>query len=230
MKALVQTFGDFLTEYGLGILYPFFVLIGLFYHPKAYRNPAPTKGIIILVFCWFTPNIAHNKWVTYLEKKGFRTYLVNLPLLFEDFHKSAKRLDTFITKNKLKNYTLVGLSTGAVVCLYFLNFYKKWNETHRFISVGGPLHGTPAARLVFFNKKCRDMLPKSSFIRKLGEISVPPKKMVTISVSYDELIPENSNKWHGAKSYTIPGWGHNSFHLSSSETYLLITKIAWEKR
>lgn len=219
---------DFITEYGHGAIYPVTAIISLVYHPKLYRNPHP-KGTIILVFCWFTPNIAHNVWVNYLEREGFRTYLVHLPLLFEDFAASAGRLKQFILRHNIKKYTLVGLSTGAVVCLFFLDEFKKWHDVNRFISVGGPLHGTPYAKFISFCGKGRDLLPGSAFLKQLGKIVVPLGKMATISVVYDELIPRKSNKWKGAVSYVIPGWGHNSFHLTRSEAYELIAGFARAK-
>jgi pimeloyl-ACP methyl ester carboxylesterase len=213
-------------EYSYGIVYPFVALISLFYQPTRYHNVTTSKGTIIMVFCWFTPNVSHYKWVFYLEGKGYRTYLLNLPLLFEDFHKSAERLNKFVTEYKLKKYTLVGISTGAVVCLYFLHTFKKWNEIHKFINIGGPMHGTPTARLISFAGKGRDILPGSMFIRKLQKKAIPPKKMVTITAAYDELVPLNYSYMKGDRHYTIPVWGHNRLHFSCRKTYELIAKIA----
>jgi len=226
MYRFFKTVSDFVKEYHYGFIYPFSALLSLFYQPKWYRSPKATKGTIIMVFCWFTPNISHNKWVTYLEKKGYRTYLLSLPLLFEDFQSTALRLKQFIGEHKLKNYTLVGISTGAVVCLYFLKRYKKWNEVHTFINVGGPMHGSPTARYISFIGKGRDILPGSKFVKSLEETHIPPGKMVTFTSTYDELVPQSYSLMKGNTLYTLPVWGHNMLHFGSRQTYDLIAKIA----
>ena len=219
-----------LQEYSYSIIYPILALISLFYIPKVKHNPHAKKGTIVIVFCWFTPNIIHYKWVSYLERKGFRTYLINLPLLFEDFPTTAKRLDRSLAHYKLKDYTLVGISTGALVCLYYLHAYKKWNQIHKFISIGGPLHGTPRARLLSFVKKGRDMRPDSKFIKELMRIRIPTNKMVTLSIVYDELVPRDYSKVENGISYVLPIWGHNRFHLNSEKTYDLIAHLAESKK
>lgn len=219
----------FFRECGYGLRYPFVALLSYFYHPQWYQNPHPTKGTIIMVFCWFTPNNAHYKWVSYLEKAGYRTYLVNVPLLFEDFDATAKRLEQFIIEHNCKNYTLVGISTGALVCWYFLHVYGKWHEIHRFISLGGPVHGTPTAWFISYAKKGRDMLPGSRFIRQLENTPILPKKIVTLSAAWDELVPRKNSQLNNTVSYILPILGHNKFHLGSKEVYELIAKLAEEK-
>jgi hypothetical protein len=52
--------------------------------------------------------------------------------------------------------------------------------------------------------------------------------MVTISASYDELVPSDYSILQGITSYVLPIWGHNRLHLESKETYVLIAKLAKE--
>jgi pimeloyl-ACP methyl ester carboxylesterase len=168
-------------------------------------------------------------WVSYLERLGFRTYLVDLPFAREDFDTSTKRLAEFIDKHRLKKYTIVGISSGVLVCWNYLTANNKWNEIHRFVSIGGPVQGTITAWLIPFTSKGRDMIPGSTFIKKLHSKKFPKKKMITLTAKWDELVPFKYATLDGIKNYRLSGWGHNSFHLSSKDTYQIIAKIAGEK-
>jgi pimeloyl-ACP methyl ester carboxylesterase len=220
------TLSVILQEYYFAVTYPF---VKLFLHPKIYRHPHP-KGTIVLVGCWFNANVFHKRWVTYFEKQGFRTYLVDLPFARENFDTTTKRLARFIAQHRLKNYTIVGISSGVLVCWNYLTVYKKWGEIHRFISMGGPVQGTITAWFITFTSKGRDMVPGSKFIKHLQSHHIPKGKMITLTAKFDELVPSKYARLKGVKNYQLSGWGHNSFHLSSQETYDMIAKIAREKR
>lgn len=215
---------SFTKEYSLAITYPF---VKWFHHPQVYRNPEP-RGTIVLVGCWFNANTYHKTWVSYLEKEGFRTYLLDLPFARENFNKTSKRLAHFIARHKIRDYTIVGISSGVLVCWNYLSSYHKWREIHRFISIGGPVQGTITAWLITFTSKGRAMLPGSRFIKKLQSRPFPKEKMVTLTARADELVPYKYAKLKGVKNYRLSGWGHNSFHLSSKDTYQIIAKIAGE--
>jgi len=222
MKDAWDLVSSFSKEYSLAITYPF---VKWFHHPVVYRNPQP-RGTIVLVGCWFNANTYHKTWVSYLEKLGFRTYLLDLPFAREDFGATTKRLKQFISKNRIKNYTIVGISSGVLVCWNYLTKYHKWKEIHRFISIGGPVQGTITAWLITFTSKGRDMVPGSAFLRRLHSKHFPKKKMITLTARADELVPYKYARLDGVKNYKMSGWGHNSFHLDSKDTYQIIAKIA----
>lgn len=222
MKNVWHTVSLLAKEYYLAITYPF---VSFFLHPKMYRTRYP-KGTIVLVGCWFNANIYHALWVSYLEKMGFRTYLLNLPFAREDFDTTAKRLEQFITHHRLKNYTLAGISSGVLVCWDYLTIHNKWSEIHRFISIGGPVQGTITAWLIIFTSKGRAMVPGSPFIKMLQGKPFPKKKMITLTARWDELVPFKYAQLTGVRNYQLSGWGHNSFHLKSEETYKIIATIA----
>ncbi len=224
MKNTWNMLATFSKEYYLAITYPF---VKWFLHPNIYRNPQP-KGTIILVGCWFNANTYHKYWVSFLEKVGFRTFLIDLPFARESFDTTTKRLASFIADHGLENYTIVGISSGVLVCWNYLTEYKKWDEIHRFISIGGPVQGTITAWLITFTSKGRAMVPGSRFIKKLHKKPFPKEKMVTLTARSDELVPYKYARMDGVKNYQLPSWGHNSFHLKSSDTYEIIAEIAGE--
>jgi pimeloyl-ACP methyl ester carboxylesterase len=165
-------------------------------------------------------------WQNYLEKKGYKTYLLTFNNMDESFATTARKLNLQIENLGINNFSLVGISTGAIVCLEYLNKYEKWKSIKKFISVGGPLHGTPTAWLISFTKKGREMTPHSHFIQNLSQSYIPKDKMVTLSASHDEFIPLNNSMLKGIPSHIIHVYGHNFFHLDHKDTYDLIAKLS----
>jgi len=213
---------------------PFREIYFIFTYPiisKLY-NPIDTdvisnyKGTIVIVECWFQKNTYHSFWKSYLERKGYKTILLSFTDMNEDFSVTAKKINKFITAQKIKNFTLVGISAGAIACLYYLNHFNGWEKTKIFISVAGPLRGSWMAFLIYFTKKGRSLVPKSALLTQLTNMEIPKNKMVTLSATIDELVPINSSVLDGIPSYIIKVYGHNFFHLDHKETYDLIAKLA----
>lgn len=201
-------------------------IISKLYNPTNIEQPLNVKGTIIIVECWFQKNTYHSFWKSYLERKGYKTILLSFTNMNEEFAVTAKKIDRFISDQKFKNFTLVGISAGAIACLYYLNHFNGWEKTKIFISVAGPLHGAWMAYLIYFTKKGRSLLPSSSFLKELIRMKIPENKMVTMSATVDELVPLNSSVLDGIPSYIIKVYGHNFFHLDHKETYDLIAKLA----
>jgi hypothetical protein len=83
------------------------------------------KATIVFVECWFQKNPYHRKWSAYLEERGFRTILISFTNMNESFEKTAEKLNDYLESMDLNNYILVGISSGAVCCLYYLNHYNN---------------------------------------------------------------------------------------------------------
>lgn len=201
-------------------------IISKLYNPQIIETPTKYKGTIIIVECWFQKNTYHSFWKSYLERKGYKTILLSFTDMNEDFAVTAKKIDKFIDNQKLTNFTLVGISAGAIASLYYLNHYDGWEKAKIFISVAGPLHGSWMAYLIYFTKKGRSLLPNSTFLNELTSVEIPKDKMVTMSATVDELVPLNSSVLDGIPSYIIKVYGHNFIHLDHKETYDLVAKLA----
>ncbi|MBI5122396.1 hypothetical protein HZA75_00900 [Candidatus Roizmanbacteria bacterium] len=222
MKLFLRIVKAFLAEQYFLLSYPVakWFVQNIPYQAKNY------KATIVFVECWFQKNPYHRKWSTYMEENGYRTILLHFSNMNESFEDTAKRLRDQLESMDLKNYTLVGISSGAVLCLYYLNHYHKWRDMHRFVSVGGPLKGTKLAWAIAFTKKGKDLVPNSHFLQKLLSHDFPKEKMTTISAEVDELVPLSSTTLPEVESYVLPVDGHNVFHLSFKKTYDLIAKLS----
>ena len=130
-----------LVHFLSNFLKPVVPMDGVNNNPK-YKNP------IVLVERWFTRNVFHFAAKKYLERKGFKVYSLNYPMMKGDFEESALNLKQFIEKNKISDAVLVGISGGATTCFDYLQNHDGWNKTHLFISIGGSLYGSPLARLL----------------------------------------------------------------------------------
>lgn len=185
-----------------------------------------SEDVIIIVECWFQSNSYHKLWKNYLEQKGFKTHILTFTDMNESFDKTAQKLNEQIKKLQEERFVLVGISTGALLCLEYLHNYNAWDKVKRFISVAGPLHGTKAALFISFTRKGRDILPGSRFLQRLSKSPIVKEKMVTLSALYDEFVPLDSSMWNGVPSEVIKVYGHNFFHLDHKETYDLIAKLS----
>jgi hypothetical protein len=224
VKQLFDNGSDILKESFLALTYPFI----FFYKPKITRHAHP-HGTILLVEKWFVQNPYHRLWVNYLENKGFNTHIINFPLYQTSFENSAHQLKEYIEKNNLKNITLVGISCGGIVCLYYLEKLNGWDNIKNCIFIGSPLHGTPLARALTYWKAGRELVSNSNFFRNLHKEPIQhPEKLVCLSAKYDEMVPAWSSTLDGVKQHIIPTIGHNNFHLDCKKTYDMVASIAKE--
>lgn len=190
------------------------------------KNPK-FKHPIILVERWFTRNVFHFAAKKYLERKGFRVYSLNYPMMRGDFEDSVLNLKNYINKFKIENPVLIGISGGATTCLDYLQNHGGWKKTHLFISIGGSLYGSPLARLFPISKSIRQLIPTSLYMKHLHEEPIKNlDKIVTIRARRDNLVPARYSQIEGAKNITVDAVGHNFLHTFYLPTYRLVSQFA----
>lgn len=190
---------------------------------KTPRNKHP----IVLVERWFTRNVFHFAAKKYLERKGFKVYSLNYPMMKGDFEESAKNLEEFMNKHDIKDAVLIGISGGATTCLDYVQNYNGWERTHLFISLGGSLYGSPMAKMIPFSKSLKELNPESGYIKKLHEKPIKNlDKIVTIRARHDNMVPARYAQIDGAKNITMDVVGHNFLHTFYLPTYRLVVKLS----
>lgn len=217
---------DILLEVGLIILYPLLSVtlqIGL-QKPQLKNN----GQVIVIVERWLSLNIRHIFWKRYLERRGFRVYLINLPLWKKDFSDSSKKLSDYIDQFGLSDIILVGISSGALSALLYLQERNGWNKVKKFISIGAPFKGTYAILFLSFLPSGRELLPGSKLVKKIQSYpTFDPRKTICIKAKFDEMVPSGSIL-NGAKKITLNIFGHNNLHLHNKKTYKIIIENAKE--
>lgn len=213
------------SEITLICLYPLFSIFAHFVPKSTFEGNGKGKTIII-VERWLSVNIRHIYWKFYLERRGFNVYLLNFSLWHGDFDNSAKDLKKYIERKNLKDIVLVGVSSGAITSLLYLQELEGWDNVSKFISIGAPFTGTWSALLLSFVPSGRQLWPASSLIEKISRFEIKNiDKITCIRAKFDEMVPMGS-VLKGAKEVRIGTIGHNNLHLGMGKTYKRIVEIA----
>lgn len=222
-RAVIQI----LIETLLFLSYPFIGLLSSFFNRNA-TIPLPENGkTILIVERWLNKNPFHLIWKRHLESQGFQVHLSFYPIQTGTFSQSASALKQYIESKKLTDITLVGISSGGLTALLYLQEQDGWKHVNTFISIGTPFNGTLAALPLSINKSCRELLPWSKLSRTL-KASRPThaNKIFCLFAAFDELVPRSSTSLPGANTVRIPSYGHNVLHLISKETYSTVARLA----
>jgi hypothetical protein len=227
VRTFITSIGQILTETGLLLSYPVIGILNLFWKSKPLAISKNSGKTIIIVERWLQANILHQHIRQYLESKGFQVHLVSHSIKEGTFDDSAKKLKQFIDAKKLNNVTLVGISSGGISALLYLQELNGWEKVQNFISIGTPFYGTILALPLGLNKSCREILPGSRVVKKIKRMQLLNLDRIKCLVArFDELVPRSSSTLPGAQIQTINVLGHNALHLTCKETYDTIASSA----
>lgn len=224
---VIRLISQIISEIVLTILYPILSISLQTFQKINIIEEKDQKGkTIIIVERWLSLNIRHLYWRRYLTKKGYRVHLINFPLWHKDFKDSSLTLSQFMKDKKITDGTLVGISSGAITCLLYLEELGGWDRIDKFISIGAPFKGTWMMLFLSFIKSGRELLPGSDLTNKIASLNLnQPEKTICIKAEFDEMVPFGSIL-DGAKKVVIPIFGHNNLHLRHRETYQIIAREA----
>lgn len=214
-----------LSEISLLILDPVLSILTLFITQHELRGHGDGPKIVI-VERWLSMNIRHVYWKYFLEKMGYNAYLANFPIRKGSFEDSALELSKYLEHHNLAHVTLVGISSGALTSLIYLQEHNGWDRVDKFITVGAPFKGTWMALILFFSYSGRMLLPMSPLIKKISKYKVLyPEKIYCIRAKFDEIVPRGSIL-PGAHETVLNIVGHNNLHIRIRATYKKIMEYA----
>ena len=220
----MKTIFQIIKEVVLIATYPFGRLVSLFL-----KDEVSLKPTILFVETWYTKNVHHRKWKKFLEKKGFQVQIVNFPIHKGSFKESAQKLKDYIEENDFSELILVGISSGGITSLLYLEDFGGWSKVKKFISIASPFRGSPMFIFNIHTKSGRELLPNSTFITKLTERKIQNlDKIYCIHAKFDEMVPVSSSVLPGAANIQIDVVGHNNLHVDTKKTYEEVEKIARE--
>lgn len=213
------------SEIGLILLFPV-MSISLQFVPSNEMEGKGNGKTIVIVERWLAINLSHLYWKYYLEKKGFKVYLINFPLWYKDFKNSAKTLSYYMKEKDIHNATIVGISSGAITSLLYLENHNGWERVDKLITIGTPFKGTWAALFLSFLFSGRELLPGSRFVKYLNSIKVHnTEKIYCFKAKFDEMVPTGSTL-PGASRIIMNVVGHNNLHIRVRSTYRKIASLA----
>lgn len=221
---MLRVFYQILSEISLIILDPFLSLLTNFVS-QSELNGHGNGPKIVIVERWLSINIRHIYWKYFLESRGYNAHLVNFPLSEGNFEGSARSLSQYLEKHNLKDITLVGISSGALTSLLYLQECNGWERVDKFIAVGAPFKGTWMALFLSFAYSGRELLPNSGLVKKISLMTfINPEKIYCIKAKFDEMVP-NGSLLPGANKYVLNVVGHNNLHIRVRMTYKKIMEL-----
>ena len=153
-------------------------------------------------------------------------HLTNFGWHTGDIKKDAHKLKDFLERNNLRGAVLIGASLGALISLFYLQRLGGWKRVNKFISIGGPFYGSPAAHLAaWFSQSAQQMIPGSKFLTSLISKVKITKKIICISAELDELVPKNSSYLIGSKHIIVDVIGHLNLQFSQKTFRTIETEL-----
>jgi pimeloyl-ACP methyl ester carboxylesterase len=122
-----------------------------------------------------------------LEDANIEVYTLKLPRLATgDIKLSAEvlaeRVEELKRELRVKKLNLIGHSLGGIIIRYYLKRMDGWKNVKRAVYMATPHHGVPLARLVFFTKAGRQLLPGSDFLNEVQDDPSTCRKARCLSV------------------------------------------------
>jgi len=222
---MLSVLSQIVSELALIFLYPVLSLAAQFV-PKWDLHGNGDGQTIIIVERWLSINLRHLYWKYYLERKGYSVFLANFPIYKGGFQESALHLEKYIQRHNLTDITIVGISSGALTSLIYLQSHNGWERVSKFISVGAPFQGTWAALILVWCESGRELLPMSKFLQHFLNLQFKNlNRIYCIKAKFDEMVPFGS-VLPGAHKIVLKVVGHNNLHLRVRATYRKIAEIA----
>lgn len=216
-----------IIELCLLLSYPVVGIANIFSKNTRIETSGNQKPTIIILERWMQANFMHKIGKKYLESKGFNVYLISHSIKEGTFEQSAKQLKKFIDTQQLSEITLVGISSGGISALLYLQEHNGWDKANKFISIGTPFRGTLFALPIALSQSCRELLPWSPVVKKIKNMHISnSEKIVCLVAQIDELVPRTSAVLPTTTMQVIKVIGHNYLHLLCKETYKTIADLA----
>lgn len=122
----------------------------------------------------------------------------------------SARIDQVLAATGASHVDLVTHSMGSLSTRWYLKNLARPGRVDAWVSLGGPNHGTQAARLCF-STPCREMRPGSPFLAALNRGGETPgaARYATWWSPCDEVVqPPSSAALDGAENHQTPCMAH----------------------
>lgn len=140
-----------------------------------------------------------------------------------------ERIDALLAETGADRVVLVTHSMGGLVARAAM---RKGGTARiaRFVTLGGPHHGTLVARLAH-GRNTRQMVPKNGWLSDLNRVEVTDVPTTTIWSTGDEIVvPQATSRLAGAREVVVAGIGHVAMAFSPRIRDLIVEELAAEDR
>lgn len=175
------------------------------YDPKKYLNKDPSAPIAFVIpgiyerWQFMMPVIEllfdHGYSVHVIESLGYNTGSIEI---------MAERVDEYVRRNEIKQYSIVAHSKGGLIAKYLLRISPS-NIT-KVVTINTPYSGSLYASFFPF-QSLRSFMPSSKILMLLATDVAANKKITSIYGAFDPHIPGGSYL-EGAINIQLPVSGH----------------------
>lgn len=227
------TIAGFLAEW-LGFVAAFAVIMPferLWMGPDAVGRLAPGQRPVLLVHGYMC-NRGFWWWIRrQLRVRGFVVATITLETPFSDIEiladRLVERIDALLAETGADRVMLVTHSMGGLVARAALRKGAA-ARVARFVTLGGPHHGTVVARLGL-GRNARQMTPGDDWLAELNRIETTEVPTTTIWSTGDEIVvPQATSRLAGAREYVLAAIGHVAMAYSPKIRDLVIEELAAE--
>ncbi len=168
-----------------------------------------------------------------LRARGFAVATIDLEGPFSDIESLADRLDgridALLAETGADRVLLVTHSMGGLVARTVLGRGRS-GRIARFVTLGGPHHGTVTARLGL-GRNARQMEPDNSWLAALNRVETTEVPTLTIWSYGDQIVaPQATSRLAGAREVALPGLGHMALGFSSAVRDLVVADLSADGR
>lgn len=225
------TIGDFVAEW-LGFVFAFAVIMPF---ERAWMGsdavgPLPRGRRPVLLVHGYMCNRGFWWWIRrQLRARGFAVATITLETPFSDIEiladRLVERIDALTAETGADEVALVTHSMGGLVARAAL---RKAGTTRisRFVTLGGPHHGTVVARLGL-GRNARQMEPGNPWLGELNLLETTEVPTLTVWSTGDQIVvPQATSRLAGAREVVVAGMGHVAMAFSPRIRDLIVADLA----
>jgi triacylglycerol lipase len=163
-----------------------------------------------------------------LRARGFAVATIDLETPFSDIEHLAdgldRRIDALLAETGADRVLLVTHSMGGLVARALLR-RDRADRIARFVTLGGPHHGTVTARLGL-GRNARQMEPGNAWLAELNRVETTAVPTLTIWSCGDQIVaPQATSRLIGAREVVLPGLGHMALATSREVRDLVVADL-----
>ncbi|MCS6984777.1 MAG: alpha/beta hydrolase [Leptospiraceae bacterium] len=215
-----------LWEILYSLLYPLLYLLGIFIHPKPRDGQ---KRTVVLVPGFMGSGLYLTNLQRELSRQGYATHIVPLGFQMGDIRKKARLLENYLENNDLHDCYIIGHSMGGLIALQMS--YRGRDRIRKLYLANVPLKGTYLALLALFCLAGWQMLPFSSFIKKMADHFHTFVNTQTIFSRWDQIIiPHEYLRMNRFDDVEFAEIGHLNLVMGKNGIRCLIDLIEMEEK